>query len=153
MSEAQRLLFDRLRPTEAGCLEWTGGSTHGYGCVHFQGKVWRAHRLAWTLQHGPIADGMMVLHRCDNPPCCNHEHLFLGDQTTNMQDCSAKGRTSRRPLPGEANGHAKITENQVRMMRYWRGKVKASDWAHLFAVTPTNIYDILAGRTWKHLPL
>lgn len=51
-----------------------------------------AHRVAWILTSGPIPDGLLVCHHCDNPPCCNPAHLFLGDQSANMQDCVAKDR-------------------------------------------------------------
>jgi len=54
--------------------------------------VIRTHRLAWELANGPIPDGLSVLHHCDNPPCCNVEHLFLGTQTDNHADMVAKGR-------------------------------------------------------------
>lgn len=52
-----------------------------------------AHRIAWEMTHGTIPMGLYVLHRCDTPACVNPEHLFLGDQTVNMQDAKRKGRT------------------------------------------------------------
>jgi hypothetical protein len=52
----------------------------------------RSHRAAWKLTHGPIPDGLQVLHRCDNPPCCNPAHLFLGTQQDNIADMHKKGR-------------------------------------------------------------
>lgn len=64
----------------------------GYGGLTCRGVHWTSHRAAWTLAHGPIPDGMWVLHRCDNPPCCNPAHLFLGTVKDNVRDMHAKGR-------------------------------------------------------------
>lgn len=55
----------------------------------------KAHRTAWLLVNGPIPDGMQVLHSCDNPPCCNVSHLFLGVHADNMADMAAKCRAYR----------------------------------------------------------
>lgn len=68
---------------------------HGYGRSWFEGRVWKVHRLVWTQVYGPIPEGVGVLHRCDNPPCFNVEHLFLGDQAVNIADMVAKGRCQR----------------------------------------------------------
>jgi len=75
------------------CIEWTGARHRfGYGDLRIGGKLYRAHRLAWEREHGPIPAGMSVLHRCDNPPCYNVDHLFLGTQADNNRDMAAKGR-------------------------------------------------------------
>ena len=77
-----------------GCLEWTG-ATHrqGYGQIGVDGKTWLTHRFAWTVNKGPIPPGIKVLHRCDNPPCCDTDKcLFLGTQGDNVIDMAAKGR-------------------------------------------------------------
>jgi hypothetical protein len=80
------------------CWVWTAGrgGTMGYGS--FQMGTYRnthhvrAHRMAWELTNGPIPAGKYVCHRCDNPPCCNPAHLFLGTQGDNLRDMYAKGR-------------------------------------------------------------
>ena len=70
----------------------------------------RVHRVAWALFRGPIPKGMCVLHYCDNRPCCNPDHLYLGTNANNTADMLARGRESR----GERSGQAKLTETQAR---------------------------------------
>jgi hypothetical protein len=100
------------------CWLWTGArSGKGYGTVH--GSLPRAlytHRLAWELAWGPIPPGLCVLHRCDNPPCCNPAHLFLGTKAQNSADMVAKGRSAR----GERQHNARLNEAQVREIRVKR---------------------------------
>lgn len=75
------------------CLEWSKGRfDKGYGAVWHQGKLWRAHRLAWTLIHGPIPAGAVVRHSCDNPPCINPDHLLTGSHADNIADKFKRGR-------------------------------------------------------------
>lgn len=77
-----------------GCWEWIGHRNRdGYG----QGL---AHRRAWKSVNGPIPEGMMVLHRCDNRPCCNPRHLYLGTAQDNIFDAMARGRWQRPYLEG-----------------------------------------------------
>lgn len=80
------------------CWPWTGGDRHefGYGRFHLsnspQRRIW-AHRFAFMLATGEDARGMVVMHSCDNPPCCNPAHLSLGTQRDNVADMIAKGRS------------------------------------------------------------
>lgn len=102
--------WDRVRRVRSGCWEWQGfRSPRGYGkfTVGRLGTV-TAHRLAFQLFCGPVPDGMFVLHRCDNPPCCNPTHLFLGTHADNMRDRDTKGRTLR----GALLPQTKLSESQ-----------------------------------------
>ncbi len=69
---------------------------YGYVRLYENGKLQRAHRVAWEHERGPIPDGMLVLHACDRPPCVRVAHLFLGTQADNMADMDAKGRRALR---------------------------------------------------------
>ncbi len=72
-----------------------------------------AHRYGFRLANGPIPLGMSICHRCDNPPCQNPQHLFLGEQRDNVSDMDAKGRRRSARLYGDANPNARFTDAQV----------------------------------------
>lgn len=89
---AERLALKTAR-SQNGCLEWTGAlSGDGYGMTTWNRKRYGVHRLAWELVKGPIPNGKVVCHRCDNPKCVDVTHLFLGTQKENIRDAWAKGR-------------------------------------------------------------
>jgi hypothetical protein len=70
--------FKYILNKETGCLEWTGSTNNdGYGHLKCDGYMFQAHRVAYFLHHKFI-DDRIVLHTCDNPPCVNWEHLYLG---------------------------------------------------------------------------
>lgn len=103
----------KLKPHE--CWEWQASRVSaGYGKISLphSRQLEGAHRVAWKLTNGPIPDGLFVLHRCDNPPCCNPSHLFLGTHADNMKDMTAKGRHKGRPSPGRL-----LTTDQVRRIK------------------------------------
>lgn len=100
----QRVLA-KGRWTETGCLEFTGAKANkGYG-------------LAWVTLHGDIPSNLVVCHRCDNPPCFNPDHLFLGTPADNTADMVGKGRHRYVPHRGTTNGRTRLTEDQVRQIR------------------------------------
>ncbi len=85
------------------CWSWNGPQeAEGYGKFLSFGKTIRAHRFSFEIHKGPIPEGLGVLHRCDNPPCCNPAHLFVGGQKLNMEDASTKGRMTKHLAEQEA---------------------------------------------------
>ena len=86
-------LVARTQVTASTCWEWMGARTTAqYGEISRNYEIHLTHRISWKLFNGPIPDGMHILHHCDNPPCWNPEHLFLGDNQANTDDKIAKGR-------------------------------------------------------------
>ena len=142
-------LIARLRPI-GPCLEWSDcKDDHGYGRLRHRGKDTKAHRLAWELANGPIPFGMFVLHRCDNPPCCNPAHLFVGTQADNAQDMMNKGRCRSRGGRGELAGTAKLTSEQVVTIR--ASVEPSTSIAAKFGVTPGHIRAIRRRKAWAHI--
>lgn len=88
-------VFNKRVAKGPGCWEWTGSrNTAGYGVISSKGRKRMAHRVSYEIANGPIPDGMLVCHRCDNPKCVRPDHLFLGTSRDNAQDAASKGRVS-----------------------------------------------------------
>lgn len=145
------------------CWEWGGKRFEdGYGKFSMPGntrKTVQAHRLSYEMFVGPIPDGQLVCHRCDNPPCVRPEHLFLGTPADNTRDAMSKGRMA----VGEANPRALVTENDVLLIRHKyaiaplspNGKRKRNgvirEIATAFGVSESLVRDIVFGKCWTHL--
>jgi hypothetical protein len=129
------------------CWPFTGGHDRdGYGAFWLGGRHVKATRFAWLLIHGEDPGPRSVLHHCDNPPCCNPRCLYLGDQTQNVRDRDARGRTAR----GTRNGRNKLSPQAVAVIRRWQGRVGKRRIARLFRVDDSTIRDIWKGRIWRN---
>lgn len=146
---AERFL-DFYRPGKPdACWPW-GGTIHhrGYGIIvndHKRNAL--AHRVTYERFNGPIPDGMMVCHRCDNPPCVNPAHLFLGTHQDNMTDRNRKGRTQH----GERHHHAKLTAADVLTIRSLYPGMSQTAIAKQFGINQTIVSDIVRRIIWKHV--
>ena len=145
--------FEEKVDRASSLQSWGGTKCHelratlmpnGYGQIR-NGKTDYAHRVSWELTNGPIPKGMYVLHRCDNRKCVNPEHLFLGSFDDNMSDMVSK----RRQAHGIKNWHAKLTEDEVREIRFGGGKQE--DTARKFNVSRTTVSQIRSGDTWRFI--
>jgi hypothetical protein len=105
-------MVDRNGPN--GCWLWTGGKTgSGYGRIDIDEKGVRAHRFSYELDTGINPGKLQVLHKCDNPPCVNPEHLFLGTIFDNMRDCALKKRNCQQKKTHCPKGHPLEGDNLV----------------------------------------
>jgi hypothetical protein len=137
--------WSKVNKTE-GCWLWEACvNSWGYGQFKLNGKQKQAQRVSWMLNFGPIPEGMEVLHKCDNPPCVRPDHLFLGSQDDNMKDKNYKNRQAF----GERQGSAKLTEDQIRLIRVSN---KSSITLGLeYNVSESTIVRIKSRKTWRHV--
>jgi len=140
------------RSGPAECWLWMASRTHnsmGYGLFRIGGHLLRAHRVAWMISRGAIPSGLCVLHRCDNPGCCNPSHLFVGTQRDNMEDMTRKGRRVR----GADHPKSKLTSRQVCQIRllYHSGNLNQYELAKRFGLSQPCVGRIVRGEVWKHL--
>lgn len=156
---------------DGDCWEWqyskrgsgdrVGG---GYGYFTLRGTKYSTHRFAYELTKGEIPEGLKILHSCDNPPCCNPQHLSLGTDQDNVLDMFAKGRggigeshwTKHKPeclARGEKQHSAKMTPEKVRAMRQrWdAGGATSRELAKEFGIKQSSAHKICARKSWKHI--
>lgn len=134
--------MDRIKKSENACWEWQGTRDRkGYGKITINKATWRAHRYAYLHFKGNM-DGLSVLHKCDNPCCCNPDHLFLGNAVDNALDMIQKGR----------GGRVKLTIAQIFKIRELyasgMGRKQISEQLNVKRRTVDNVVN---GKRWSHL--
>ena len=147
-----------------GCWVWTGDTVRG---PHRYGRLWTdkrpvtTHRYSWQIHFGPIPDGALVCHHCDNPPCVRPDHLFLGTDRDNIHDMIRKGRAYhprgeahqfyRRGdlMRGERGPNARLKDKQVAEIRrlYATGKYTQTALAEQFGVVQSHVSKIVLGKS------
>lgn len=133
-------------PTDS-CIEWTGAyHKNGYGVISISrkvakelglGRVQFTHRASYMQNKGPIPEGMVVRHKCDNKACFNPDHLELGTQLDNVNDAVERGRVKRK-LTMEEAGHIRESSESNREL------------AKKFGVSATTVYHIKHGNKWRN---
>ncbi len=135
------------------CWIWItrrGSPWNGYGCIYVDGIKYRSHVLSHEYFIGPVQTGLEVCHHCDNKPCVNPAHLFLGTHAENCADAAAKGRMPR----GSRAARAKLTEEDIPIIRAMRaGGVSTQEIGIRYGVDRSAIYKILWRRRWRHVPV
>lgn len=149
------------------CWVWTAGVRgRGYGAFYADKdrRNIATHRLMWSLNQGAIPQGLYVMHKCDNPPCVNPAHLFLGTPLDNVSDMIAKGRrcsfrgdlngSRRKPESrprGADNGKAVLSEGDVRSIRLRLSQgERGTEIAKEYGVTKSCIYHVRKYK-WRHI--
>ena len=131
----------------SGCLEWQRSTNlQGYGHLKVHGRLRLAHRARWELVNGPIPDGLFVLHHCDNPPCNEIAHLWLGTKTDNMAD-----KVRRRRL---RNGRTLMLNDEtvLAIRRDWAaGGVTQPALAERYGTSRAVVGMLVSGHTYRHL--
>lgn len=146
----------KLEIKDNGCWEWPGPyqtrhPDYPYGKVHLSWRTQEsvaAHRLAWEIVHGPIPDGLIVRHSCDNPKCCNPQHLLIGTCKDNSQDMV----TRNRQMKGNRHFRAKLREEYIADIRerLLAGESQQSI-ADDYGVCQVTISSVSLGETWRHV--
>jgi hypothetical protein len=136
---------------ETGCWEWDGTIRTGYGRYYYKGKWMTAHRVSWELHNGPIPDGLLVLHKCDNKPCVNPDHLFVGTQRDNVRDMWKKQRA--KVLKGSKSPNSKLTEKTAIEIRnlYEEGGTSYAKLARKFNVSAKLVELVIKRQVWRHV--
>lgn len=150
---SKELILRNIQLTETGCWEWTGyrqgKPKFRYGRVTIARKGYWVHRLVMQLwKNFDYDSSLRVLHKCDNPPCCNPAHLFTGTLSDNTRDMHAKGRA--KAISGEKSLIGKLTAKKVKaiLTSIDSGEIKRRI-AERFNVHPTTITELGQGKYWK----
>lgn len=133
------------------CWEWQKNRhAFGHGFLHYRRTEYQAHRVSYELHNGAIPEGLHVLHKCDNPPCCNPNHLFLGTRLDNIEDRTKKGRSARGENVNTARLH---TADVLKIRELHRAGITCAELARMYHIGESTARSIVKYRSWKHVPL
>jgi hypothetical protein len=135
----------------SGCWEWQGARRpEGYGNITYEKRTLATHRASYELFCGPIPDGAIIRHTCDNPRCCHPAHLTPGTQTDNMADMHRRRRA--RPPRGSKHFKARLVEADIPVIcsRVAGGESRAAV-ARDYGIAATVVSAIVLGQRWKHV--
>lgn len=144
--------WKKVLKTESCWLWQASRDACGYGAFWLNNVVMPASRASYILFRGPIPEGLYVLHTCDNPSCVNPDHLIVGSQTDNMQDCVKKGR---KHMPaGHEHYLAKLTKEQVVKIRELSvsGLYTQKHIGQLMGIAQPTVSAVVVRRTYKNVP-
>jgi hypothetical protein len=161
LSRSQSLRADRVKWNrfksridvrgEKECWPWLGRTSPcGYGLFDLDGKPHLAHRLSYFAKFPDGDRDKCVCHSCDNPPCCNPNHLWIGTALDNIADMNAKGRRATIPVRrGQEASKTKLNEQDV--IEITASKKPNKELARAYGVTAAAIWNIRRGRSWRHI--
>lgn len=131
------------KKSEDECWDWLGNIRNGYG-IYTRSRFY-AHRKAYEFTYGSFTVSMHVLHKYDNPICCNPKHLFLGNNQDNINDKVNKNRQLR----GENHPNSKLNVYQIKFIRKYSNMYSFKCLAKMFSVDYHHISDIIKNKRWK----
>lgn len=163
----RRKFWSRVVIDSSGCWLWHGYKDQGGYGLFYSGRMYRAHRVAYSLSHGPLTPGLVIMHLCDTVGCVRPGHLREGTHQENVLDCWRKGRNRQVPTGddhhlrirpelaprGERNGNAKLTDAQVRAIkRRLRNGENHLALADELGLKRGMLWAIKTERIWRHIP-
>ena len=132
----------------SGCWVWTRSTAgKGYGQIWVNGRIEYVHRVSYEVFVGRIPHGLLVCHKCDNPPCANPDHLFVGTHKDNYRDSVNKNRHT--PPKGEEHWCRRLSDDVVRTIRNSNDTCKKL--ARRFGVSERTVRGVINGETLKHV--
>jgi hypothetical protein len=132
------------------CWLWLGSiKNKGYGQFWYSHKQRLSHKIAYILAKGPIPENLHILHSCDNPPCCNPNHLFVGTNLENVRQKQERNRV----IKGSAVAVSRITEDDALAIRirYASGGVTQAELGREYGIDDSVVSDIVRGTAWAHI--
>ena len=137
---------------EDECWLWIGckneNSDGDYGRFSINYKMYLSHRISYFIHYNKDPGSLLICHKCNNPPCINPKHLFLGNNSKNKKQSFSEGRSSHK---GILHPRAKLQESDIKEIRNMKGKLNYRDVAKIFNISPKSIHNIWSGHSWSHL--